>query len=457
VKFAATQKLLTFLMAIASAVPLAMSGEVSTVAVAIFGALVIAGWFLELPLTADPRFRRSVTGAIIGLLAIQIARALLGFPVAMVAMEFAILLLGLKLCSRARYFDYQQIAILSFLAVIAATVTTYDVSYAASFVAFVVLAPTVLALAHLRNEMERRFRHDDDEGKTALSRLLASRRVVSGRFVLGTGLLSFPVLLVTVVLFIAFPRFGLGFFGRLPAGDAVGGFTTEVRLGDIDRTRLEERVILRLERVNRGGDPPDRLRLKMRGAAFDVYDGTTWKRAGGKPKGGFQRMKGRGNHHRIGEGFFSEDDPGYDILLEPLEPSYLFVPAGTGEIITEPVAKSGAMKPRKLEMDRLGVIRYDDPSKVGIRYRVLMSDAEVPGSAAIDPAYLSLPEGSERLVSLGGERPRASGPRRSAWGSRPGTATPWRTRPPRRICRPSTIFSSTVARGPASTSRPRRP
>lgn len=400
-RFALTQKVLTFLMAASAAVPLVTSGEVSIAVSAIFGALVVAGWFLEPPLTGDPRFRKVVTGLMIGLLLLQGIRAVLGAPIAMVAMEYALFLLGLKLCSRFRYFDYQQIAILSFLHVIGATVTTYDVSYAVSFVAFVVLVPSMLALAHLRNEMERRFRHDEDEeGQIALSRLLASKRVVSGRFVLSTGFLALPVLLVTVTLFIAFPRFGLGFFGRLPDGDTIGGFSAEVKLGDIDRTRLEDRVILRLEPVNRPGKLPDRLRLKLRGAVFDSYDDDTWRKAGKRP---FEKMSHRGNSYPLTDEFVPESASGYDILLESLEPPYLFVPDGSGMLITESVAKDGALKPRKLESNDLGVIRYDDPSKVGIRYRTLITGAPVPGPDADNPSYLALPPGSRRLAAMARE------------------------------------------------------
>jgi transglutaminase-like putative cysteine protease len=396
--FASIQKTLTVLMAAAAALPIVLSGEVSTAAAMLFGLLVAAGWFLEPPLTGNPRFRRAVTGIILALFAAQAARALAGAPIVRMALEFTLLLLGLKLGSRYRHFDYQQIAILAFLQIIGATVTTYDVSYAASFVAFVVLCPPVLALAHLRHEMERRFRHDDTpESRVALTRLLASKRVVSGRFVLGTGLLALPVLAMTALLFVSFPRFGLGFFGRLPDGDSVAGFTSEVKIGDIEGTRLEERIFLRLEPLEGALERPARLALKMRGAVFDVYARDTWRRSDDRA---WRPLAGGGGIHKLQEGFVSQDAPGYDILLESLEPPYLFVPEGAGIVITQPVARKGILKSRKLEMSPQGVIRYDDPSKVGIRYRVNLTGAPLPGSLAGLPRFLELPPGTDRLAAM---------------------------------------------------------
>jgi len=412
-RFAATQKLLTYLLALVAVAPVLISGEVSVVVAVAFGVLALGGWWLEPPLTAERRFRRIVLGLVIGLLALQVARAAAGAPVARMGLEYAVLLLGIKLASRGGAGDYQQIVILGFLHVIGGTIATFELSFAVAFAAFVLLSAPVLALAHLRNEMERRFRHDDrPEGRRALERLLASKRVVSPRFVLGTGLLSLPVLVITALLFLGFPRFGLGFLGRLPGGVSMGGFTEEVRIGDLDETRREETVVLRLDPFGGESRPPV-LRLKLRGAAFDTYEDDTWTKSGEQD---WVRLPRNGHDYPITTTMVAQDTIGFEVLLEPLEPPYLFVPAGTGLIRTFPVGKQGLVKVRKLEGNPLSMIRYDDDAKVGIRYRVYLTDIGrrhvVPQlQTSADPAaappptdrYLQLPPGTEGLALLARE------------------------------------------------------
>jgi transglutaminase-like putative cysteine protease len=420
VRFARAQKVLTFLLALVAAIPVVLSGEVSLVFGIGFVALAGAGWFFEPPLTRDRRYRRAMTAAILAILALQLGRALLGEPLARMGIEFALALLGIKLMSRGSSGDYQQIVILAFLHAIGATIATFDLSYAISFALFVVLSPPVLALAHLRNEMERRFRHDDrPESRRALGRLLASKRVVSPRFVVATSALSLPVFAITAVLFVGFPRLGLGFLGRLPGGAELGGFTEEVQIGDLDQTRREETVILRLEPVGDAAERPERLRTRLRGAAFDVYEGDTWKQSnrrkweriregGEKPGGSVSFPQGRVRS-------LSASTPGYEILLEPLEPPYLFVPEGTGVIVTPQVGQDGDLVQRELLINHLGIIQYKDDSKVGISYEVFVTGGPPPapslpdwttGGAVVpgpDHATRVNPPGTERLAELARE------------------------------------------------------
>jgi transglutaminase-like putative cysteine protease len=415
VKFARAQKVLTFLLAIVAAVPVALSGEVSPMFAAGFGALVVAGWFLEPPLTRDVRFRRAITVAIIAVLAVQLGRALAGAPLAKMGIEFALALLGIKLTSRGNSGDYQQIVILAFLHAIGGTIATFDLSYAISFALFVVLSPPVLALAHLRNEMERRFRHDDrPESRRALGRLLASKRVVSPRFVVATSALSLPVFAVTAILFVGFPRFGLGFLGSLPGGLEVGGFTEEVRIGDLDETRRDETVAVRMEPFGNHPDLPARLSLKLRGAAFDTYEDDTWTQGGGRT---FGPMRRRGGDYPLTVSMVAPNNPGYEVLLEPLEPPYLFVPRNAGLIRTYATASEGIVRPRKLTANHLDVVRYEDEAQVGIRYRVYLSKRRGWPSRAPVPRerFVELPSGAENLAELArGWAPEGSPAERAA-------------------------------------------
>lgn len=402
-RFSLALKASTFLLAAASALPTAVSGEVGWGAVAALAALGVAGWWLEPPLTESRRFRNAILAVAGALLVAQIARAAGGAPIARVVLEFALVLLGLKLCSRGHFGDYQQLAALGFLNVIGATITTFDLIYAVGFVAFVVLIPIVLSLAHLRGEMERRFHADGSpEGRAALGRLFASRRVVSVRFVAGVGALSLPVLALTAVLFVGFPRLGLGFFGRALASPSIAGMTNEVRIGDLDRDRDERTVVMRLEPASEApeGGWPGVLPIKLRGAAFDAYDGERWTRRGEDEWRPLPRV---GHEVRLagGAAWKEGDGPSFDVLLKSLEPPYLFVPVGTAKIRTEHAVRQGKFEHRQLRANAAGMIRYDDDARVGIRYGVFLSGAAVPGGAAgaESPAYREIPPGNERLAA----------------------------------------------------------
>ena len=139
-KFALTQKVATFALVAAAAIPLHLSQEIDFVWTVIFIGLYVIGWFVEAPLTRELRLRRTITVIVFVILALQIGLFLLGAPMARLGMEFAVAILGLKMCSRGYSADYYQIVILAFLHVIAATVATDDLSYAVSFIIFVSLS-----------------------------------------------------------------------------------------------------------------------------------------------------------------------------------------------------------------------------------------------------------------------------------------------------------------------------
>jgi protein-glutamine gamma-glutamyltransferase len=399
-KFAPTQKITSFLLAAVSAAPLLNSGEIGLVYSLCFIGLWLLGWLLEPPLTYNRRFRLLINITVLGVLAIQLVQFILGTPIAIAGMEFAVVFLGIKLCSRASASDYYQIIILSFLHVIAATVTTNDLSYGIAFLIFVSLSTLVLVLSYLRQEMERRFGPDvQPDGSEMLRRLLNSKRIISPGFVLGTTLLSVPVLLLTVFLFIVFPRIGLGLLGRLPSRQATAGFSDEVTLGDLDIGRQENRVLIRLEPFGIHGDQPTHLPIKLRGAVFDRFETGTWK----KPRRArWKKMKHNGNRYALHRKSAStEKFHGYDVLLVSIEPPFIFLPDGAQLIQTYTMAQKGGIQPRLLETSREGTIRYDDKAKVGIRYRVHLSDVPPYGEAPNDDlAYLDIPPGHERVVQM---------------------------------------------------------
>jgi len=399
-RFALTQKAITFALAAVAAVPLLVSGEIGFLFVVALPVLGAGGWMLEPPLTREIRFRRGVTIVVIALLAVQIARFTTGEPLAKMGMEFAIAILGIKLASRGFARDYSQIVILSFLLIIAATIAMNELAYGVSFLAFVALSPPVLALAYLRREMESRFgegpRHESAE---MLERLLRSKRVVSPGFLIGSAFLSLPVLLMSTVLFVIFPRVGFGFLGKTPTSRSTVGFGDEMELGDFDIVRLDQTVLLRLEPLNFDGEKAPFLPIKIRGGVYDRYEKNIWHQGA---KGRWTALEGQGSDFSLSGDFVNKDRArGFEVLLESMEPPLLFVPDGTGMISTDQVSSGGRPRARLLKRNPLGAIRYRDAAKIGIRYRVYLNGSDPFGDRpGKQHRYLELPEGTERMAAL---------------------------------------------------------
>jgi transglutaminase-like putative cysteine protease len=399
-KFALVQKIATFALAGIAAAPLIASGEIGLLFQGAFAVFYMVGWVLRSRVMRSPRFRRGVTFLVVLVFAIQLTRLFTGEPMAKLGMELAMVLLLAKLCSRGFSSDYYQIIVLSFLHIIAATVAIDSLIYGISFVLFVALSAPVLALSYLRGEMERRFGKDEKEDRSEmLKRLLRSKRIVSPRFLIGSSLLSLPILLVTGFMFVVFPRVGFGFFGKISKRDSTIGFGNEVRLSDLDYLLQDNTVLMRLEPTGSWTSRPKQIPIRLRGGIFDLYDDNVWKKSNGRS---WKKLNAQGDNYLFDSRFFiASEMRGFEVLLESMVPPLLFVPEGTGQITTYPVSVGGVPQTRRLERNTLGMIRYDDKANVGIRYKVYLTHVQPlggPPDARRD--YLQLPPDSGRLAEL---------------------------------------------------------
>ncbi len=408
-KFEVIQKIATFAIVAIAAAPLIASGEIGLVFQFAFAVFYVVGWMLQPRVMRDKRYRRVVSILVLLLLFLQLARLSVGEPMAKLGMEFATVLLIAKLCSRGFSTDYYQIIVLSFLHIIAATVAIDSLIYGVCFVLFVALSAPVLALSYLRKEMERRFGRDEkNEGSEMLKRLLRSKRIITPRFLISSSLLSLPILLVTGFMFVIFPRVGFGFFGKISERDSTVGFGNEVRISDLDLLLQDNTVLIRLEPIGMWKSRPEQIPIRLRGGIFNQYKDDVWRKSNDKP---WQRLTATGNNYSFDDRFFlTSQVQGFEVLLESMSPSLLFIPEGTGLITTYPVAVGGVPKTRTLEQNRLGMVRYKDEAQVGIRYRTYITrvpPSGVPPDAESD--YLQLPLDSSRLAELA-RRFAGSGP-----------------------------------------------
>ena len=402
--FASLQKTVTYLLATIGLAALTFGGELSAPAIVVIAAAVVASWFVKPELVEHPLWARAWNVGLMVVMGVQILRAFMGGAGWLgYAMEFAALLTVSRLFNRRTAADYQQVAMLAFMHLIAATVLTTDLGYAGVFLAFVVVTPWSLTLAHMRFEIERNYpKEQDADGGSNVARVLSSKRLVGPQFLLWTALLSLPMLAMTVSLFLLFPRVGLGFVSLgQQRGQHVAGFGNKVELGGFGVIRDDPTVVVRLTPSRPLSFDEQQRYLRLRGTAFDQYDGRKWTRSEGESR----RMSAIGDYYTLRR-MAKDDDFGFQVILDRLDEPVLFVAPGTVGIRVPQRGVLGSMRDAARITRSHGLdLRYQSADELGIVYELVVSTEEseldVPVARDMDDdRYLQMPAGHERVASL---------------------------------------------------------
>ncbi|HEU0298048.1 MAG TPA: transglutaminaseTgpA domain-containing protein [Longimicrobium sp.] len=160
-----------------------------------------------------------------------------------------------------------RLYLLSFSLLLASTAYYPGLGFGAAFVAFVVLSTLALTVGYLRRQSER----------FGIPGVRLGRRMMAA-----VAALSVVTLLVSVALFLIFPRLPRQWNvqGRRGGGDMMAGFSNEVRLGQHGgRIVNNPQVAFRVEFLD--GVPAQTGGLYWRGRSFDRFDGVVWSRTRG--------------------------------------------------------------------------------------------------------------------------------------------------------------------------------
>ena len=124
-----------------------------------------------------------------------------------------------------------------------------------------------------------------------VDRVLNSRRLVGGRFLVVTSGISLLIFLGAMVFFFMFPRIGFRFFQQSRPGITMAGFNDQVTLGDFGLIKDNPTVVMRVEFE----DEAERYRLPhyWKGLAFDRYDGRQWSKSLRRSKQSLTTKDGR--------------------------------------------------------------------------------------------------------------------------------------------------------------------
>lgn len=401
-RFGLIHRLLTDALAALGLLSLVTSGQLDTwISMAICSAMVLA---MLVPERAQGSAWLRYFGRFssLGLLAVQTTRVLLGHDPFTIAVEFAAGLQLVRLATRRGAAHDQQIILLALLHLVAGTVLGGGLAYGLCFLGFLVVAPGSLVLSHLRREVEGNYRQGARD-RTGLPvdvpRILRSRRVISARFLAATCSLSIPIFFFTAVLFVLFPRVGLSLLLINHArSERMVGFSDRVDLGKVGRLRSDPTIALRVHLPNLAEEPPARIPLYLRGAAFDTYDGMSWARDDTQvfaEKAG-NRIWTNPNSSLVGDELMLVD-------LEPIKPPVIFLPSNATAFDVLTIDDHLMRKLPRITHGREFDFQYQSLDERGLRYRVFGTAEVQPTklSEADRQRYLSLPAGlSARLRQL---------------------------------------------------------
>lgn len=404
-RFIVVHKAASYFMVATALAAILLSGEVGTLGALLILVATGVSWFWEAPRAPFERLEIAWNIATLFMLGRAIVSVVGGGSVLLAAHEFVLFLTINRLFNRRTSRDYQQLYILSFLQMTAATVLNAELSYGVLFVLYVMATTWTLILFHLKREMEENYllKYGGTlEGRPVrVQRVMNSRKLVGGQFLVVTAALSLVIFVGAATLFFLFPRVGFGyFFKKRRAGITMAGFADQVELGHFGVIKNDPTVVVRVE-----FERPE-LRHQIapywRGIAFDHYDGYRWT----KSRAGMDRAL------RLNDGVYpvaawgSPADPVVEqrIYLEPMDSRVLFGLSRLEAVALDAPATPLA-KHRAVRMDPEGDVVYEQTDQVAFRYRAYSRRERVKSDLLATPLaayreqagrharrYLQLPE-----------------------------------------------------------------
>ena len=434
-RFARMHVVVTYLLAGAGLFALSLGEELGFVAIALTALGFVASMFVHTDTLSKPRYTATWNILIVGFLFLQVARAFTDAAILQLGIEFAAALQIAKLFHRVGARDYQHVQALALLHLVAATVLTTGFEYALIFVVFVVVLPWMLALTHLRGEIEIHYVEAESKTPPGLGppsekakEVLRSRRIAGPGFLAWTAALSVPLFLVTAAFFTLFPRVGMGFLslGENP-GRRVAGFGPDVQLGGFGVIRDDATVVLRVTPSDHVAGANNTERFRLRGTAFDRYEDARWSRSDTTAPESLQELMGFYQLLRRSRQSATRE---LHIVLDPLDEQVLFLPPGAIGVFIAPRVEAGRETYRRLDLSDGWDLRYRESDGLELRYSVAVDEAmdTIPEPLESEDVerYLQLPEGNERIAALareiaGSGPPREQVQRLEAWLKSSGT------------------------------------
>ena len=408
-------------LATAAFVPVALSGEVGWAAPIAFVIALIASLLRDAHgapssgVVARPITVRIWTAAL--LLAFA---GLIGWSIAdgnwlLHALQFALLLTVSRFFQRRFAKDYLQLIALSFILLLVAAIVNPGPVFAACFLTFAVLTMWGLTLHHLVREIEVQTHTGPEHllpppppkkrrwlglrkalpvvpqplwsGAPTHPSVLEwrTRRLIGWKFLGASAVVSLGVLAASALFFFLFPRLGMGFFFAQTRGNqSVIGFGSDAELGHFGAIKSSPEVVMRVQFP----DTPDQPRptVRLRGISFDHFEGNGWTR--GETTSWELQQDLRGYIVPTTRAARKPEDRLWraDIYLEPLsqDAHVLFAPPQTDAVeILDARFDYLRGRKRKVAMTKNGDLTYRAPPDTALHYRVSVVESEDAAQEAL--------------------------------------------------------------------------
>lgn len=175
--------------------------------------------------------------------------------------------LVIKLFSIQKPRDYVYLAVLSFLAVLAASVLTVSSSFLPIFTVFLLLAINTFIAMEVRRAMIKAVHRGHIPNQRDFSRQVGHWLSLNSLLIM-SGIAAF-----SVILFFLLPRFSAGYLSAYaPRTEFTTGFSDHVQLGEIGRIQQSNAVVMHVQFEHGEGN----MDLRWRGIALNQFDGRTW-------------------------------------------------------------------------------------------------------------------------------------------------------------------------------------
>ncbi|MBA3396041.1 MAG: DUF3488 domain-containing protein [Deltaproteobacteria bacterium] len=406
-RFAVAHKMATYLMVVMAYLAMTTGGTISP-PIALGGLLaLIASWWWEPPLIKYEKWGWAWTVLSIFALIYSVLTAVVTGDFLGVGAQFLIWLIVAKAYNRRGARDWQQMYLLAFLMLVAGSVLNAELTYGLAFLGFVISSTWALTLFHLRREMEDNLlvKHAADRAseRVEVRRILDSKRIVGGRFFVGTAALSFGVFLGAAIVFLALPRVGFGFFLKSRGGLTLAGFSDGVKLGGHGVIKNDPTVVMRVE-IDPTVGSRNAPEIHWRGVAFDRYSRGQWTRTRHAPA---TRQTLESEHRtRVRRTLLwagkvlavpeieqlMESTVKQEIWLDPLDSDVLFG-ASNPRIVeyTQPLRR------RRHPMERNDEVRFEHGGTI---HYTVYSELRAPPAETLRAATGALPKGFDVYLQL---------------------------------------------------------
>ncbi len=402
-------KLVTYVYASLGLFVVAATADVPVALQLLASVLVVLSWYAEGVFISTPRYQRAHTIALVAVVALEGLSVLSGASIFTALVELTMALSVSRLAQRRSAAEHQQIAALALVHLLVGTVVDTGLVYAFVFFGFLVATPWMMALTHLRGEIERKYGATSAEAagvvnSEAIARVrtaLRSRELATPRFLLGSAALALPLFIVTAAFFLIFPRVGSGFLDvRANEGERVAGFGSEIALGGFGTIRDDPTVVVRVFPPDLPAEPPSSRTFRLRGTSFDTYDGTRWRHGAVRERAlpieyGFHVLVRQPDPDR---------DPYVRIQAEPLDGPIAFLLEDTVAVRFTQGGQIGRVAPPDALLTNAFELRLRDVEVPSVIYEAVVSHRGEAIDTLLDDDTrrhtLAIPEGHERVVAL---------------------------------------------------------